>query len=171
MKLVRWLRHTFTFCRWNRNPFQMWMLVFLMQVSTNQILVASSATGAIADQAREAQLSLSICNLLGGIIVFAGLHVREKGLGRWVELSGYIALTGSMGIYVWLVWKISPLPNTSFGLGLSEAFVVASLHRWVLIMIEKARTEYRYRNRERLYRQRLRLALEKAGLPVIEDEG
>lgn len=167
--MVRWLRETFTLCRWNRNPFQMWMLVFLMQISTNQILVANSAMGAIAEQPRQAQVMLSICNLVGGVIVFVGLHLRERVLGKWVELSGYLALTGSMGIYVWLVLAVSPLPNTSFGLGLSEAFVVASLHRWVLIVAEKVRAEYRYRNREQLYRRRLRQALERAHIP-IEDE-
>lgn len=170
MHPLRWLRRMITLERWNKNPFQMWMLVFLMQVSANQLLIATSTMGALAEQPRDAQVSLAACNLLGGIIVFVALHLREKVLGKWVELCGYIALTGSMGIYTWLVLRVSMPPNTSFGLGLSEAFVVASMHRWILLVAEKVRAEIRYRNREKVYRTRLRKALDEAGIPVKDEE-
>jgi hypothetical protein len=145
--LIGSLRRTFTLRRWNRNPFQMWMLVFLMSVSTNQIFYSDHG-GAVSDLARQAQVMLAACNLVGGLIVFVGMHLREKAMAHWVELCGYIALTGSMGIYVWLVLAVSTPPTTSFGLGLSEAFVIASLHRATLIARRKAKVERRRPRRE-----------------------
>lgn len=138
--MIGWLRHTFTLRRWNRNPFQLWMLFLLNQVSFNQIFFAD-VSGAVSDLDRRAQLLLSICNLVGGSFVMIGLNLREKTMAQWIELCGYIALTGSMGMYVWLVLKLSTPPNTSFGLGLSEAFVLASLHRAYLIAIRKFKAE------------------------------
>lgn len=137
---IRWFLHTFTMRRWNRNPFQMWMLVLLNYVSFNQIFF-TNITGAVSDLERRAQLLLAICNLTGGLFVLLGLHLREKAMAQWVELCGYIALVGSMGMYVWLVVRVSTPPNTSFGLGLSEAFVLASLHRAFLIARRRIKVE------------------------------
>ncbi len=125
-----------TFQRWNRNPFQMWMLLLLIYISSNQVFLAKVG-GAVADLARQAQLNLAICNLTGGFIVFCGLHVRERNLAKWIELCGYIALIGSMGIYVWIVLRVSDAPSTSFGVGLSEAFVLASFHRSLIVAWDK----------------------------------
>lgn len=152
-----------TFKRWNRNPFQMWMLLAMIQVSLNQIIYAPE-TGTISELARQSQLWLAFCNLFGGVVVMSGLHMREKVLGLWIEMCGYIALVGSMGLYTYLVLSVSLPPNTSFGLGLSEAFVTASVHRFVLIAIDKFKAEWRYRKREQLHRQRLARAMEAAGL-------
>lgn len=170
MKIVRWWRATVTVRRWNRNPYQLWMVLIMMWVSLNQINYFVPVTGAVADLARESQLWLACCNLFGGVIVMAGLHMRDRTLGTWIELSGSVALVGSMGLYVWLVMSVSEGPTTSFGLGLSQAFVLASLHRGTLIAIEKVKVEVRYRRREELHRARLKRALANAGLTEEELE-
>jgi hypothetical protein len=133
-----------TLRRWNRNPFQMWLLLFAVQVSLNQILFLDRS-GLDDPSAKQAILSLAVCNLTGGAICMAGLHLRDKAMSRWVEMCGYIALIGSLGIYVYLVWSLSPGPITSYGLGLSEAFVIASCHR----VAQMAREQWKIRRRRK----------------------
>lgn len=165
---MRWVRRWFTAHltprRWNRNPYQMWMITAMMWVSINQINFLP-VTGAVADLARQSQLWLACCNLLGGVITMAGLHLRDRDLGHWIELCGSFALVGSMGLYVWLVMTVDDFsPAVSFGLGLGQAFVLASVHRGVLIVVEKVRIEIRYRRREELHRIRLKRSLEAIGI-------
>jgi hypothetical protein len=132
---IPFLRNTFTMQRWGTNPFQLYNLLLLLQVSANQIIIGgvaeNTAQGALDHQA---QLALSVCNLVGTAICAFGLHLRDLEFGLWVELSGYVALIGSLGIYIGLVFALFPLPNTSFGLAACEAFVLASIHRAIQII-------------------------------------
>lgn len=133
MLKLQWLRSTFTMHRWNANPFQMYNLFLLLQVSINQVVIGVPDNSAQAFLSREAQIALAVCNLIGAAIAAYALHLRDKETALWIELSAYAALAGSLGIYVVLVLVLFPMPNTSFGLALSEAFVLASLHRAVWI--------------------------------------
>lgn len=128
------LRRTFTMHRWATNPFQLYSLFLLMQVSANQIVIGVPFNGPQEALDRQAQIALAACNLLGSLICVYGLHLRNLDRALWVELCGYVALVGSLGIFVTLVFLMQPLPNTSFGLALSEAFVLASLHRSIQII-------------------------------------
>jgi hypothetical protein len=131
---IRALRNTFTMHRWATNPFQLYSLLLLLQVSVNQIVIGVPFNGPQEALDRTAQIALAGCNLLGALISAYGLHLRNIERALWVELFGYVALAGSLGIYVGLVFLMQPLPNTSFGLALSEAFVFASLHRSIQII-------------------------------------
>lgn len=131
---IRALRRTFTMHRWATNPFQLYSLFLLLQVSANQIAIGVPFGGPQEALDRTAQIALAGCNLLGALICAYGLHLRNIERALWVELFGYVALVGSLGIYVALVFLMQPLPNTSFGLALSEAFVFASLHRSIQII-------------------------------------
>jgi hypothetical protein len=128
------LRRTFTMRRWGNNPFQLYNLMLLLQVSVNQIVIGVPETSAQAALDHQAQVALAGCNLVGAAISAYGLHLRDFEFGLWVELSGYAALAGSLGIYITLVFLLFPMPNTSFGLALTEAFVLASIHRAVQIV-------------------------------------
>lgn len=133
MRPIRWLRDTFTMRRWNANPFQMYCTFLLLQVSINQIVIGVPDNSAQALISREAQIALAVCNLAGALVSAIALHLRDKETALSIELSSYTCLAGSLGVYVMLVALLFPLPNTSFGLALSEAFVLASLHRAVWI--------------------------------------
>lgn len=146
---LRLLRNTFTMHRWSTNPFQMYSLFLLMQVSLNQILIGVPFNGPQEALDRDAQIALAACNLLGSLISAYGLHLRNLERAMWVELCGYISLAGSLAIYVYLVFIMQPLPNTSFGLALTEAFTFASIHRSIQIIRHK-----RARRRDRLVTDR-----------------
>lgn len=137
MRPLRWLRHAFTMHRWRTDPFQLYSLFLLLQVSANQIVIGVPENGPQALLERDAQIALAVCNLVGALICAVGLHLRDVKLGQLIELFGYVSLVGSLGIYVYLVFVIQPLPNTSFGLALSEAFVLASFHRSIVIACER----------------------------------
>lgn len=130
---IRSLRHTFTMHRWAVNPWQLYTLFMLMQVSLNQIVIGVPYNGPQESLDRTAQIALAACNFLGSVICAYGVHLRDAEDGQLFELSGYLSLCGSLGIYVYLVFTMQPLPNTSFGLALSEAFLFASVHRSVQI--------------------------------------
>jgi len=131
---IRWIRRMFTMHRWATNPFQLYSLFLLMQVSLNQLVIGVPETSAQSVLDVEAQTTLAACNFLGSVICAYGVHLRDTETGLWIELSGYVSLVGSLGIYVYLVFVLFPLPNTSFGLALTEAFLLAALHRSVQII-------------------------------------
>lgn len=154
MRPKRWLRDTFTMHRWNANPFQMYMTFLLLQVSINQIVIGVPENSANAALDHEAQIALAACNLIGATISALALHMRDVQFALWLELAGYAALAGSLGIYVYLVFAMFPLPNTSFGLALTEAFVFASLHRSIWICwYKRARHRGRLAEASMLLRQ------------------
>lgn len=164
---MTWIRAHLTLRRWNRNPFQLWMLLAMSQVSANQLLFAPD-TGVISEESRQAQISLATCNLVGGLICLMALHLRDKRTALLIEMCSYVALIGSMGIYVALVWSVTLPPNTSFGLGLSQAFVLASAHRSILIALGEVRQRLGRRHRRRIRERRLRSALRAAGIDPRE---
>lgn len=120
--------------RWATNPFQLYSLFLLMQVSANQIVIGVPFGGPQEALDRQAQIALAAVNLFGAVVSAYGLHLRNLERALWVELCGYVSLVGSLGMFVYLVFVMQPLPNTSFGLALSEAFVLASLHRSIQII-------------------------------------
>lgn len=130
---IPFLRNTFTMHRWAVNPWQLYTLFMLMQVSLNQIVIGVPPNGPQEFLARSAQIALAACNFLGSVICAYGVHLRDTNDGQLFELAGYLSLCGSLGIYVYLVFTVQPLPNTSYGLALSEAFLFASLHRAIQI--------------------------------------
>lgn len=137
MRPIRRLRDAFTMHRWRTNPFQLYSLFLLLQVSLNQIVIGVPFGGPQEALDRDAQIVLAACNFIGALICAVGLHMRDVKLGQLIELFGYVSLAGSLGIYVYLVFVIQPLPNTSFGLALSEAFVLASFHRAIVIACDR----------------------------------
>jgi hypothetical protein len=77
---------------------------------------------------------LAAANLIGASFCFYALHMRDPDLSMTVELLGYISLTGTLTIWILLVYLQEPLPNTGFGLNLTEAFVLASIVRATKIL-------------------------------------
>jgi hypothetical protein len=134
---IRWVRNTFTMHRWGVNPFQMYALFFLLQVSLNQLVIGVPETSAQSALNTEAQIALATCTLIGCLVSAYGLHLRDVETALWIELSGYVSLAGSLGIWVYLVFVLFPLPNTSYGLAFAEAFVLFSIHRAVQIVAYK----------------------------------
>lgn len=139
------MRNPLTMRRWNLNPFQMWLLLFLGIVSFSQMLVFAHHIPGFDESARQAAFSLAFCNFVGGLICFGGLHLRDRDTALWVELCGYVALTGSLGIYTYIVWYLEPGPPTSYGIGMCEAFILASMHRAALIVVGGLRRRKRTR--------------------------
>jgi len=158
---IRLLRKTFTMRRWGTNPFQLYNLFLLLQVSINQIIIGVPETSAQAALSHDAQVALAICNCTGAAISAYGLHLRDFETGLWIELSGYASLAGSLGLYIVMVFLLFPLPNTSFGLALIEAFVLASIHRSIQIVRYKRARRRGVRLEIELLRRRL---LDEGGL-------
>lgn len=152
---IRLLRKTFTMHRWATNPFQLYNLLLLLQVSVNQIAIGVPENSAQAGLDTQAQVSLAVCNMVGAAICTYGLHQRDVEFGLWIELSGYAALIGSLGMYITLVFLLFPMPNTSFGLALTEAFVLASIHRAVQIVQYKRARHRKLDLAAAMLRQRL----------------
>src|SRR6185436_13003211 len=94
---IRFLRKTFTMHRWATNPFQMFSLFLLLQVSANQIVIGVPETSAQSSLSREAQIAVAACNLIGAIAAATGLHLRHFETALRIELAGYLSLVGSLG--------------------------------------------------------------------------
>jgi hypothetical protein len=131
---VQWARSIGTIRRWVQNPFQMWSIAMLTQTSIVQLLVGITNPNPMAYMDIGSQAALSWCNLIGSSICTYGLYLREEKLSQLIEMAGYLSLAGSVAVYIWLVYWTQPLPNSSFGLNLSEAFVFASVHRVIQIV-------------------------------------
>lgn len=131
---LQWARSVATVRRWVENPFQMWSIAMLTQLSIVQLLVGITGPNPIASMDAGAQSALSLCNLVGSTVCTYGLYLRDEELAEPIELSGYLSLAGSVSVYIWLVYWTQPLPNSSFGLNLAEAFVFASVQRAVQIV-------------------------------------
>ena len=156
--MLRLMRNTFTVRRWGTNPFQLYNLLLLLQVSLWQLLIGvppeeyPTAQGSLDHRA---QIALVSCNLVGTVICAYGLHLRDAETGLWIECSGYIALIGSLGIYLAVAFALFPWPTASFGLALAQAFVLASIHRAVQIIQYKHARRRRTALEAELLRRRL----------------
>jgi hypothetical protein len=123
--LQRWLSQSFMMCGVGlMQQASLWQLVLgnTQLVMTNGELHTSSA------------IYLSVANLVGTSIVFYALHLRDWEQSLWLELCGYAAMLWSLLLWITLVYFVVPLPNTSYGLNLTEGFVIASGIRGVLIL-------------------------------------
>lgn len=138
---LRWWQETYTMHRWSSNPFQMYSLLMLWQLSIAQLVFGNIAFTEPQVVAGELdfrnQTVLTVALLIGSTIAAYGLHLREIELSWSIELWGYLALAGQLLVWVALVYFTVPLPNTSFGLNLVEAFVLASIHRSRQILVYK----------------------------------
>lgn len=124
----------FTGTRWGLNPFQLYSVTFLMMVSLAQVIIGVSPGSVQAMFDKQAQVSLALANMVGAITCLVGLHMRDLEQGLWVELWGYVSLTATMTFYVsQIVVANLGIPVATLGFTLSEAFVLASLHRAIQI--------------------------------------
>jgi hypothetical protein len=141
----------FTTHRWRSNPFQMFSTLFLGTWSLLGIIRGATEGGVLATQVdHHAQVILAATNLFGAIICLFSLHMRDLESALWVEVVGYVSLVGSLGIYLYLVTeKTGNLFNSAPGVGLSWAFMAASLFRTVQIFRLK-KAERRARELRRL---------------------
>lgn len=130
------LGREFTATRWQSNPFQMIATLILGIWAVLQIARGMTADTVLETELdRHAQLMLSSTNLFGALICLTGLHMRDWESALWVEVIGYVSLVGSLGIYLYLVAeKTGEVFNTSPGVGLSWAFVLASVVRTTQIL-------------------------------------
>jgi hypothetical protein len=155
--LLRRVRDTFTMRRWCTNPFQLWNVTLLLQVSLHLVVFGEAPTQNATAQGvldSHAQFALAACNLFGTSICLFGLHLRDISTALWIELSGYISLIGSVGIYLVLAYVVFGWPTTSFGLALTQAFVLASIHRIVqIIQYKRARRRRTFLEAEMLRRR------------------
>lgn len=122
----QWVKQTYTLRRWLTNPVKMFIVGMLWQANFQQLALTGPTASLAGDLDYRARLALTLANLVGGAICFYGLHLRDFELSLWVELSAYISLIGTLGMWVFLVYWSVPLPNTSYGLNLTEGFVLAT---------------------------------------------
>lgn len=136
-----WWRSTYTMHRWGSNPYQMYIISILLTTSITQLTFGVAASSVQADQLDYAsQTALAVANLIGAAIAILGLHMKDIQTALWIEFFGLMSLIVTLGIWVFLVYITVALPNTSYGLNLSEACVLASIHRSIqIIMYKRAR--------------------------------
>jgi hypothetical protein len=135
MTFLRWIKSTFTLRRWLSQPFMLCGVGLLQQASIWQLVLGNSQTVMTSGElAPRSVVFLSIANLVGSTIVFYGLHLRDWEQSLSLELSGYLSMIWPLLLWVALVYLDVPLPNTSYGLNLTEGFVIASGIRIVLIL-------------------------------------
>lgn len=126
--------NVFTGTRWALNPFQLYSVTSLVMVSIAQVIIGVSPGSVQAEFDKPAQLSLAASNLVGGIACLVGLHLRDLEMGLWIELWAYVSLTATMAFYAFtLISGNHGIPIATLSFGLSEAFVLASLHRAIQI--------------------------------------
>src|SRR6185312_10131675 len=90
-----------------------------------QLALTGPTDSLVGELDYRARLYLTLANLIGACICFYGLHLKDFELSLWVEASSYISLIGSLGLWIGMVYLTVPLPNTSYGLNLTEGFVLA----------------------------------------------
>lgn len=129
--------NTFTGVRWSLNPFQLYAVTFLMLLSVTEVVIGVSPSSVQAQFDKNTQLSLAGANFVGGVVVMAGLHLRDIERGLWIELWGYASLTASLLFYVFATQHSVQVPIATLGFALSEAFAFASLHRAIQIGVYK----------------------------------
>jgi hypothetical protein len=127
---MSWLRREFTVARWWSNPFQVCATMFLGLWSVLQ-LTAGVTPGGVFDTQIDlhAQQFVSSTNLLGALVCFTGLHMRDLETALWVEVIGYVSLIGSLCIYIGLVATSTSWYNSGYGYGLAIAFCLGSTIR------------------------------------------
>lgn len=128
---------TFTMHRWATSPFQMYPLSFLVAVAIAQIQLGVSPASVQADLERHTVVAMAICNVFGASIALYGLHLRELESALWVEFWSYLCLIFVLGTYVGLLAQHTITANATIGFGFAEAFVFASVHRGVQILLYK----------------------------------
>lgn len=136
-RLRQWCQATFTLHRWALNPFQMYGITFLLATAIAQIQLGASPTSVQAELDRHTMLTLAIANVVGATIALYGLHLRDLEGALWVEFCGYLVLVFVLFVYILLVTQSVINPSASYGYALAEAFVWASLHRSVQILLYK----------------------------------
>lgn len=115
----------FTTYRLRNKPWQLWPLV----------LIAYTSAWQIVNQTDPAKWGISMANIAGASIALISMTLRDKGDSRVVERWAYLILIWGMSCYLALAmrfdgwWGLVHQPN--FGVGLSEAVVLAAVHRVV----------------------------------------
>ena len=137
MRPWTWFRATYTPWRWLTNPFKVCIVAMLWQTNFQQLALSGPVASLADDLDYRSRLYLTLANLVGACICFYALHLRDFEMSLWIELSSYIALIGTLGMWVGFVYWTIPLPNTSYGLNLTEAVVMAACIRAPLILIYK----------------------------------
>lgn len=133
----RWMRRTYTLHRWLTNPFKICIVAMLWQANFQQLALTGPIASMAGDLDYQSRLFLTLANLVGACICFYSLHLRDFEMSIWIELGSYIALIGTLGLWVTLVYLTIPLPNTSYGLNLTEAVIIGACIRAPLILIYK----------------------------------
>lgn len=134
---LAWAKHTFTLNRWSLNPFQMYDIVMLAAVALGQIVLGASPGSIQEGLDRHTLIALAVCNVVGSSWSLFGLHLRDLETGLWIELWGYLALTFVLCTYLWLLFHGQLNAGATYGFGFGEAFVFASIHRAIQIMLYK----------------------------------
>ena len=123
---LRWAHTTYTMHRWLTQPFKMFTVGMLWQTNFQQLALTGPVASLTGDLDYRSRLYLTLANLIGGCICFYGLHIRDLERSLWIELGSYIALIPTLGMWVVLVYLTTQMPNTSYGLNLTEGFVLAA---------------------------------------------
>lgn len=135
----RQLRSAYTMRRWLTNPFKVCLVAMLWQANFQQLALTGPSPSVAGDLDYRGRLFLTVANLIGGCIAFVGLHLRDFEMSLWIEVSAYISLIGTLGIWITLIYLTVPLPNTSYGLNATEAFVLAAVIRsWLILRYKLA---------------------------------
>ena len=133
---------TFTVRRWALNPFQMYDMAFVVAAALAQIVLGAAPSSVQADLNARTLLALAVCNVFGGVFALFGLHLRDLETALWVEVSGYLCLIFVLGLYVVMLVDQRINASATYGFALSEAFVFASIHRSVQILLYKRATRH-----------------------------
>jgi hypothetical protein len=133
----QWAKATYTLHRWLTNPFKICIVAMLWQANFQQLALTGPIASMAGDLDYQSRLLLTLANLVGACICFYSLHLRDFEMSLWIELGSYIALIGTLGLWVMLVYLTISLPNTSYGLNLTEAVIIAACIRAPLILIYK----------------------------------
>jgi hypothetical protein len=130
----RWLKSTYTLQRWLTTPLKMCVVAMLWQTNFQQLALTGPVASLAGDLDYRSRLFLTVSNLIGACICFYSLHLRDFEMSLRIELGSYIALIGTLGLWVMLVYLTIPIPNTSYGLNLTEAVIIGACIRAPLIL-------------------------------------
>ena len=118
-----------TLGRWARYPWRMYQLVAISWVSFWQII----------DGKQPADLAVSVAMFVGATSCIAAMHIecpdKSRRYERWTLLILMWALTCYLGLAFESAGVMGLLHPTSLGVGLTEAAILACLHRHFLILV------------------------------------
>jgi hypothetical protein len=132
-----------TWVNWRNHPWQMWGLSSIL-VWAFGVLIDNNAYFhliPLTDINNPKTLNLiAAAVFVGALISLTGLHMKDREFGIWAEVSGYVVLIGTLGVYFGMVvYYYGPAASLSrVGTATTVGYILAMIQRTFQIVAYQA---------------------------------